>query len=110
MTLKRAAAGRAGLAELNRGKGVWTPPRTGWKIPWNADRVEQGELFVDVVKKTKCPIAGSKFSAKICNEIINEIENGRLDIKAATTICNVIIDAHDSFYPQIVSIAREAEF
>ena len=26
----------------------WTPPRTGWKIPWDADRPEPGNLFVDI--------------------------------------------------------------
>ena len=25
-----------------------TPPRTGWKIPWDADRPEPGNLFVDI--------------------------------------------------------------
>ena len=26
----------------------WTPPRTCWKIPWDADRPEPGFLFVDI--------------------------------------------------------------
>ena len=26
----------------------WTPPRTCWKIPWDADRPEPGNLFVDI--------------------------------------------------------------
>ena len=53
-------------------------------------------------------MVGARFSGKIIKEIENDIENGRSDIKAAAKICNVIIDAHDSFYPPIVIIAREA--
>ena len=53
-------------------------------------------------------MVGARFSAKIIKEIENDIENGRLDTKAAAKICNVIIDAHDSFYLPIVFDAREA--
>ena len=55
-------------------------------------------------------MVGARFSAKIIKGIENETENEIFYIKAAAKVCNVIVDARDSFYPPIVPSAREAEF
>ena len=48
-TLELVRAGRAGLVELTTLVGIWTPPRFGWKIPWDAEGFEPGQIIVDLV-------------------------------------------------------------
>ena len=47
-TFELHRAGRAGLVALTTLVGIWTPPRIGWKIPWDAEGFEPGQLIVDV--------------------------------------------------------------